>query len=403
MLFRLTVLGLLLAVLAGCGTATESTATIVLKPTVTPFPVSQPTATVAAADSGEALRAETIEAGQQALAANDYALAIEQLSLAYAANRSDQSVGLLLAQAYHGQGMGQLETKRTIDSLRAAFDSFNSGLEIVPETDAFYTTLAADQQATQAALEAQLALDRYTAAEESEPAARQREAEAAFAALELVLELRPDFPQLAPLQSSILVALSRTRELASRDLSGDERKQLLLEAKDLCSQASALWPADAAEASPARECLERVEARLNPPKATAVPTKKPEPTARPNPNPNSNPGTSDPRLAFGGYIQTGYPQGPDLHQFSSCINGRVVRADGSAVAAASGNVNNGGASVNWTTNSDGVFSACGLGYSNWGVTLYYVPGPGLRSEAVIYGVWLDGSPGQQAFVVFKAK
>ena len=357
---------------------------------------------MAAADAGEVLRAENIESGKQALAANDYALAIEQLSLAYAANRSDQSVGILLAQAYQAQGMDLLENKaRTIDSLRAAFDSFNSGLEIVPETDAFYTTLAADQKATQAVLEAQLALDRYAATEESALADRQREAEAAFAALEIVLELRPDFPQLAPLQSSILVALSRTRELASRDLSGDERKLLLLEAKELCTQASALWPADAAESSPARECLERVEARLNPPKATAVPTKKPEPTARPNPNPN--PGTSDPRLAFGGYIQTGYPQGPDSHQFSSCINGRVVRADGSGVAAASGNVNNGGAAVNWTTNGDGVFSACGLGYSNWGVTLYYVPGPGLRSEGVIYGVWLDGSPGQQAFVVFKAK
>jgi tetratricopeptide (TPR) repeat protein len=398
MISRLTKAGLILLIIAGCGSQAQPTSTIVLKPTVTPFPVSQPTATVSATDTGEALRAANIEAGKQAFASNDYSLAIEHLSQAYAANRTDQAVGLLLAQAYQAHGLDLLEHQaRTVDVLREAFDVFNNGLEIIPETDALHTALAADQQATQAAIEAQLALERYAASEDAALDVRQREAEAAFAALEVVMQLRPDFPQLNSLRSDILVALSRVRELASRDVSGDERKRLLLEAKDLCAQASELWPDDAEAAAPANECLERVEARLNPPKATAVPTSKPQPTAKPNT------GTTDQRLAFGGYIQTGFPQGPNSNQFSSCINGRVLRSDGSAVAAASGNVNNGGAAVNWTTNGDGVFSACGLGFSNWGVTLYYVPGPGLRSEAVIYGVWLDGSAGQQAFVVFKAK
>ena len=401
MMSRVTVVGLLLLFLAGCGSQAQPTVTIALKPTITPLTASQPTATVEASDSGEALRTENIDAGKQAMSDKDYPLAIDHLIQAYAADRSDQSVGLLLAQAYQSHGLTLLDSKnRTVDVLRAAFDAFNNGLEVIPETDSFYATLTADQKATQAALEAQLALDRYAAVEEADLEGRQRESEAAFAALEIIIELRPRFPQLNPLRSNILLALSRTRELASRDAGGEERKRLLLEAKDLCTQASELWPADAEEALPARECLARVEARLNPPKATAAPTNKPAPTARPNSNP---PPASDPRLAFSGYIQTGYPQGANSNQFSSCISGRVLRADGSGIAAASGNVNNGAATVNWTTNGDGLFSVCGLGFSNWGVTLYFVPDPGLRSEAVIYGVWLDGSAGQQAFVVFKAR
>ena len=393
---RLTVLGLLLVLLAGCGSQDLPTATIALKPTVTPFTVSQPTATTQAIDTGEALRAENIASGKQALAARDYLLAVDYLRPAYDADRSDQSAGLLLAEAYHGHGVSLLERKdRTADTLREAFDAFNNGLEAVPESEALADTLSRDQKATQAAIEAQLALDRYTASEDAELAVRQTEAEAAYAALELVIELRPDFPQLPPLQSNILLALSRVRELASREVTGDERKGLLLEAKDLCTQARELWPDDAEEAAPAIECLQRVEARLNPPKPTVVPTKKPQA--------DPNPGTNDPRLSFGGYIQTGYARGANSNQFSSCVNGRVLRADGSPVAAASGNVNNGISPVNWTTNGDGYFSVCGLGFSNWGVVLYYIPGPGLRSEAVVNGVWVDGTPGQQAFVVFQAR
>ena len=101
--------------------------------------------------------------------------------------------------------------------------------------------------------------------------------------------------------------------------------------------------------------------------------------------------------------QTGFPQGGNSGRFESCVSGRVLAADGSPIGAASGNVNNGSSSVQWTTNGDGFFRVCGLGYSNWGAVLFYIPGPGLRSEAAIYGIWLDGSAGQQAFVVFKAR
>lgn len=393
---RLTILGVLVVLLAGCGSAAPPTATIALKPTVTPLAASQATATAPASDPEAARRAENIAAGESAFAARDYLMAIDYLRPAYDADRSDGRVGLLLAQAYHGHGQSLLESEnRSADTLRAAFDAFTTGLETVPPSDAFAGTLTSDQQATQSVLEAQLALERYAASADDGLEARQREAEAAFAALERAIEQRPEFPQLTPLRSEILVALGRVRELASREVGGDERKGLLLEAKERCAQARDLWPEDAEEAAPARECLGRVEARLNPPKATAVPTRKPEA--------NPNPATGDSRLSFGGAIQTGYPRGANSNQFSSCVNGRVVRADGSPVAAASGNVNNGVSTVNWTTNGDGYFSVCGLGFSNWGAVLYFIPGPGLRGEAVVNGIWVDGTPGQQAFVVFRAR
>ncbi len=388
---RVIIGGLIALLLAGCGSAAISAVSVTPVPTVTPLSASQPTATPQPTSADGEQREQRIAAAKAAMDSTDYLLVIDQLWPVYQADPNDQGLALMLAQAYHAQGTKLLaDKKRNADMLRSAFDTFNAGLEVVPVSDTLHTTLETDQQATKAALEAQLALDSY--AEAADFAAQQQQAEAAYAVLQRLIELQPDFPQLNTLQGPILVNLSQVRQLAASDTSGDERKQLLLEAKDLCAQASALWPVDAEEAAPAHDCLERIAARLNPPKPTAVPAQKP---AAPPP--------ADPRLSFAGYIQTGYPGGANSGQFSACINGRVLHADGSPVAAASGNVNNGASALNWTTNSDGYFSACGLGYSNWGVVLYFVPGPGLRSEAVVNGVWLDGSPGQQAFVVFQAR
>ena len=81
----------------------------------------------------------------------------------------------------------------------------------------------------------------------------------------------------------------------------------------------------------------------------------------------------------------------------------MILANGTPVAAAVGNVNNGGSSIEWVSDGGGNFGVCGLGWSNWSAVLYYIPASyGEISGAVaIPGLWLNGSGDQRAVVVFK--
>lgn len=137
------------------------------------------------------------------------------------------------------------------------------------------------------------------------------------------------------------------------------------------------------------------------PKPSPMPT--PTPITRPTPRPN-NPA---PPVGYRGSIGRNYPevQGKPSNNNQSCITGRVTRRNGAGVAAAVGNINNGGVPISWTANAAGEFSKCGLGYSNWAVVLDYIPpaAGGLPGQVVISGVWVNGNSDQDATVSFQER
>jgi hypothetical protein len=106
-----------------------------------------------------------------------------------------------------------------------------------------------------------------------------------------------------------------------------------------------------------------------------------------------------PVVGFAARIDVNFLGSGNSGQFTSCVAGRVYRANGGLYQGAQVNVNNGPVnSFNARTGRDGVYRVCGLGASNWSVVLRGAPGVRLAQQTVKV-VYVNGSA-QEAIVNF---
>lgn len=398
---RLVFLTLILLVIAGCGSGGDA-ATLV--PTVTPFTADASTSTpnTSATDVVPTLAvSKDYENGLAALKNNDYLAAIDALTLAHANQRDNTKVGDKLAEAYHLYGLSLLSAAGDdMNKIREAFDAFTSGQQAAPADGTMYSVLEADLRQVTAYIEGQGALDSLDSMEADDLAARKEATEKAYAQLGLIKAEIDMFPSVEQLYFTTLLAMADLREQEGSAMDdAAQRKSMYAEAQGFCTEARGMAGDNEDRKSASTACMTRMEARMNPPTATPVPTKAPPATAKPAPPPVNNNGPK----SFRGYIATGFQPGEQTGQNSSCVSGRVVFADGSPVAAAAGNINNGNTSLDWVANGNGEFGKCGLGWSNWAVVLYYIPAPGLTNAVSIPGVWVNGTSEQSAYVVFEGR
>lgn len=355
------------------------------------MPASLPTST----PSVVSRYSDQIQAAQAAAADGEFEQALNMLGPIYAENRNNPEIAALLADLYAARGRSLIAAAPgKASAIRDGLDAYVRAVAIAPAQTDIGRRVATERDVTQALLNTWAALDELRRMSElgapvveREAAAQRALAESAFAAATLA-----DFPGVREARTAALVAAGRLQQaLAQTQQSRPDRERALAQAREWCGLAASLWPADAAEGAAARDCLAETQ-RL----ATSQPTIQPTTTAA-APNPSSG-------RIFRAIPQRTYPPGAQTDQQQSCISGTVVRSNGTPISGAVGNVNNAAVFFNWTTNREGRFSVCGLGWSNWAVVLDYIPDrPGLSQQVSIAGIWLDGTPQQQAIVVFRER
>lgn len=384
---RPLLLFLCLAWLAACSRAEQASlrspgtlsAAAIAAPTSTPTTLSRYNAEIAAA--------------QAAATRGDFEGAVAVLAPIYSFDRGNAALAELLATYYAGWGRAILSADPgRPGAARDALDALARAAMVAPPATEVAHRASVERAVVQSLLNGWAALAelrRLTEAgsplAEREPAARQALNESARAA-----DALPEFPGVREVRAASLVEAGRLQLALGQGVQqGANRERYLDQAAAWCDAASQLWPPDAPEGDAARSCLHELARSA-----------APSPEARPAPAPAA---ASSPRAgSFRAIPQRTFPPGPQTDERLSCIVGTVVRADGSPIAGAVGNVNNAAAFLHWTTDSVGRYSACGLGWSNWAVVLDYIPDtPGLSRQVAIGGVWLDGTEQQQAIIVFK--
>jgi hypothetical protein len=332
-----------------------------------------------------------VEAARAAAAAGDFERAVGILAPIASANRDSAALAGLLAGHYIGWGRAILGAEpQQAGAARAAFDAFVRAAEVAPAGSEVARRAAVERDVAQALLDTWAALDELLrlAGAAAPPAERERAAQRALDESARAADTLPELPGVREARAAALVGAARLQQALGLAQQGRaERERRLALAAEWCGGAASLWPADAPQGEAARGCLAELRRQAAPP-PTPRPTGGAQPAAR--------------GRVFGAIPQRAFPPGPHTEQRLSCVAGAVVRADGSPVAGAVGNVNNAAAFLSWTTDGEGRYSVCGLGWSNWAVVLDYIPDrPGLARQSSIGGVWLDGTAEQQALIVFK--
>lgn len=391
------VLGCLLG-LTGCAASEASPPPFI--PTITPAssatPVSEPTTVPTSTPSAISRYGDEIQAAQSAAAQGAFEQALDILGPIYAENRDSPEIAALLADLYASLGRSLIaEAPGEASAVRDGLDAYVRASAIAPEDTDIGRRVATEREVTQALLNTWAALDELLRLGESDVSAVEREpvAQRALAESALAVDTLSDFPGVREARTAALVEAGRLQQaLAQAQQSRADRERALAQASEWCGLAADLWPTEAAEGAAARTCLAETRRLAAPP-----PTTRPATAAAT--------GSNTPRSrTFQAIPQRTYQPGTQTAERRSCITGTVVRANGSPVAGAVGNVNNASAFVNWTTNGAGQFSVCGLGWSNWAVVLDYIPDqPGLSQQSFIGGVWLDGTAQQQAIIVFRER
>lgn len=344
---------------------------------------------------------QSIERGMVALEQQDYASAIAELTLAYNADTTNSDAAILLAEAYSLYGQDRLQrVPEETDALQEAADSFARGLQVAPEDSPIRKQLEAEQQATQALGEVLATLQQIEQlqADGSSLSVQRQNADMLMIALRQLITLDPALIGPDSLPADQLLAVAQIYE-ASDDQQPADRDQ----AQSLCTLLQELWPPDSAEVAAARACVQRMSRSSPSPTAIVIPSATPGIAAPPPQEPTPTPVPPPAWRTYTAAAGPRYPQDSATNQFVSCIGGRVIRTDGTGVASAQGNVNNGDNSFSWITNASGEFIVCGLGASSWSVVLFYVPdAPGLQGGTdVAATAWVNGSAEHRVWVEFR--
>lgn len=370
----------------------ESAATLTTAPPT--GPTSTPTITNRYADD--------IEAAQAAADQGDYERAITILAPIYGMHRDDETVAAMLAGFYRNWGRQVISADPAEPGIiRDALDLYIRASVVAPLTGEGRNQFDQEQGVVELLLETWATIEQLRRLTSAGGSAEEQAAaiESALTASAKANESLPTLPGVREARTAALVEAAGFQMRVAKDASNREaRTTALRQARELCTSAVDLWPADAPQSELARACLRdvRVAIQLNEP--TPTPSDN---TARSGGSAASNPGSG---RVFISIPQRTFPPGPFTEERNSCISGTVVSADGKPIAGAVGNVNNAAAFLNWTTDASGRYSVCGLGWSNWAVVLDYVPGePGLSRQVAIGGVWLDGTSQQQAIIVFRER
>ncbi|XSG76961.1 hypothetical protein ACP8Y2_08115 [Herpetosiphon llansteffanensis] len=378
---------LCLTLIAACGNSSKninnSLATIT--PLDTTSATAAPSITITIAENP--LVRSKIDAGKGLVATNDFENAINHYNQAYELSDKSPEVGLMLGQTYRLWGILILESaNNNPEQLRSAYNKFTTGQKFILSTDSLYDELDGYIKTVSGTLNTLQALAAYrSAVEQKKDLNTQRQlVNDAYTYFNLVFEQKIQLPNKNVINYDVLMALATVIE--SQGDAAETRKskqEQWREALKHCTQASELWPSNVPEDQTARDCIKRLNEKLNPPPtATAAPQVKP---------------TAGPKFPQAELRQP-YNKAPETGSFSSCFQGRVINSNGVGMAGAVGNVNNGKSSVPWTTNGNGDFSVCGLGWSWWAGVLFYVPGhSGYNLSAA---TWLNGASDQRAYLVF---
>jgi hypothetical protein len=146
-----------------------------------------------------------------------------------------------------------------------------------------------------------------------------------------------------------------------------------------------------------------------PPTTTLIPPTVVQPTQTPIP-PTRTATTKQPtatvattRRVFGASLGIKQPseKSGNSGEFQSCIQGRVVDKSNRPISGAALGISNGALRYDKTTNTFGDYQFCGLGASNWQVTLFNIPPFKIAIAAQPKRtVYLNGANGQVAEVNF---
>ncbi|MCA0351194.1 MAG: hypothetical protein LCH85_04290 [Chloroflexi bacterium] len=376
-----------LMLIVACGDSSKGINTSVA--TITPLDGASTTAipSITITIAEDPLVRSQIDAGKAAIATNDFENAVNHYNRAYALSNNSLEVGLMLGQTYRLWGILILEkANNNPEQLRNAYDKFITGQKFTVSTDSLYDELKLYIETTSGTLNTLQALAAYRLAVEqkSDLNIQRQYVNEAQSQYNLVLEKKLQLPNSIIVHYDVLMALATVIEQQADGSDPKKSKQeQWREALNHCSRANDLWPGDVPEDQTARDCMKRLDKKLNPPPtptSVALPTKDTRPKL--------------PRAEF----RQGYSKGSETGSFNSCFQGRVINSNGVGMAGAVGNVNNGKSSVPWTTNGNGEFSVCGLGWSWWAGVLFYVPGhSGYNLSAA---TWLNGASDQRAYLVF---
>lgn len=390
---RIVISAACLSMISACapiGSAQQSPPIVTITPADGALPISAPTRVPTSTPSVISRYSEAIEAAQAAAATGDYEQATAILAPIHSENRDNTTVAALLADLYIQWGRVLLTADPTTPgAARDALDKYIWASRLAPPAGELATQVETERAVVEAILAtwtAVLELNRL-AAEEGAPAEREISIEEALTQSARAGEALPDFPGVREARTAALVEAARAQEALARSTpDASVRTQALAQATEWCAAAADLWPADALPGEPARNCLRELRSLVR------------EPARAPTAARAQSAGDG----IFVAIPQRAFSPGTLTEEQSSCISGMVVRADGAPIAGAVGNVNNASTFLNWTTNGEGRYNVCGLGWSNWAVVLDYIPGqPGLSRQVSIGGVWLDGTASQQAIIVFR--
>ncbi len=344
-------------------------------------------------------RADTstfIQAGQQAMTEQNYEQAVIIFTQLSMQNPQNQDLRLLISEAYARWGDVTISASNgENEKVRSGFDQYNHALRYLPADHQDGTKIRAARDSAQHFLDIKPALESLSALED--PSERQRVLEQLLSAADFINTHNNAMPGFKPMYRDILLAAAEFQIALAKNVEGRANKlEFWEQGRNYCQTAVELWESGAEQAKPAVECVSRFKPLIDPPPPTAVP--------RPTPIPLRPTATAVPQRGYYGRINRNYPevQGKSSGNAASCITGRVIQRNGSGVGGAVGNINNGGPGIEWTTNGNGDFSLCGLGYSNWAVVLNYTPN-GFNGNLVVAGVWVNGNSDQVGVVEFRER